>query len=87
VRETSDDYWGKIYSRSAVKLKSSIIRNKEAIKRGGMVIAFNSEILRLFDITEEFIESNELAGIIIDRSRSRLFCAGECENYHVWPEA
>ncbi len=86
VRGTSDNYWSKIYKRSAVKLKLSIISNKKVMKRVGMVVLFTPEIMRLFDITKEFIESNDLVGIIVDRSRSRLFCAGECENYHNWPE-
>jgi len=83
--DTPDNYWRKILQRTSKGIKSIIIRNRELIQRDKIRIAFDSQIMELFDVDDVFIRENELKESVINRSQSRLFGLDTCDDFQDWP--
>ncbi len=61
---TFDDYWRKIFVRSASDLKSKIVENKGKIIDKNIKVGFDTQTLKLFDISDEFLKAHELRSAV-----------------------
>lgn len=62
--DTNDSFWEKILARSAEKFRDSLKKNKEKLESGSTRVVFFEDTLRMFGITQDFTDSNQLGGII-----------------------
>lgn len=83
--DTFDDYWRKIFKRTSKGIKSIIIRNRELLKGDQIRIAFDSEVMSLFEVDDVFIHENGLKANVVTRSQSRLFRPEPDVDFQDWP--
>lgn len=82
---TFDDYWRKIFERTSKDIKTTIIRNKKQLKADEVMIALDSEVVKLLGIDSVFINQNELNDNVTTRSQSRLFYPVVGVDFQIWP--
>lgn len=59
--DTKDRYWNKIFERTGQDIKNELLQNYKHIVDNGSSVAFTIELIKYFDINNEFIVKNGLS--------------------------